>query len=722
MEFVAFILSCALIGPGLVAAAHGSAAPTVATDETPTTLRARIADLVSRVGDGQGPARTRACKLNSMGVCVYTQKEHREAKRAPPANRALDADERALVAAYEAFLAEPAGSAAPEAPAYRYHLARLLTDSGEAARARPHLERLTDGGDASPRAAWAATLLVDGLVQAWTEPPRERRAAAGLELERTLARLRATSLWSTDAALELRARAITIDVGLRWARAMAHLDRGRDAKDPDAAAAAFTACGREFQALHADFWDRHDRAAELLWNAARCFEAAHDVDEALRTYAALVERYPDSEFRAHTLLCLAEIHDALARHGEAAQWYERFAAAEPRHERRARALGRAAELRVALGPHERRVAALAAYEAVYTRSDPRRAAEIRWSAYSVVPRDDAERRAHLAAFLRDYDRKAAPGLRMAAEAELARILLLGSCPKEPVLGALCVTGSPGRAVPLTERGGASRSYGTTRWRSPRRDAADLAEALQHAAAVRAYARAIRWRSSDDASRATAAEAVGAAALLEADVALEAILTGRPPPPRRRPLPLTGEESPGVTPVIPLVRLALATRAGLVDAAAEEVDTVDEAYSEIERHLPDSAAATRARARRGLLHEWLAERLLLATRGSIDRQRLDLLRAGAIVEYRRCLAPAPASLAARESTAYCERRLAALSPGDPAVVTELLGTDPPGYPADRPDVAGPVLDVEEALRLGARASTGSSPPLLSEGNMTQETDR
>ena len=65
--------------------------------------------------------------------------------------------------------------------------------------------------------------------------------------------------------------------------------------------------------------------------------------------------------------------------------------------------------------------------------------------------------------------------------------------------------------------------------------------------------------------------------------------------------------------------------------------------------------------------------------------------------------APASLAAGESVAYCERRLATLAPRDPALIRELLGAEAPGYPADRPDVAGPILDADEALRLGARAA-------------------
>ena len=716
---VAFILSGVLLGPGLPAAADGSAAPTIATGESAAALQARITELVGRVGDGQSPTRTRACKVNSMGFCG-TQKVLREERKVRQASRVLDADEHALIAAYEAFLAAPAGAAAPEAPAYRYHLARLLTDLGEAARARPHLELLTDGSDASRRAAWAAMLLIDGLVRAWTESPREQRDGGRLDLERALARLRTTSMWPTDAALELRALSLTLDAGLWWAQAQAQFERGRDAKDPDAAAAAFAACGREFEAIHAELWDRHDRASELLWNAGRCFEAAHDVEAALRLYAALVERYPGSELGANTLFHIAEIHDGQARHREAVGWYERFVAAAPRHIHHADALRRVAELRAALGPHERRVAALAAYEAYYARLDPRRAAEIRWYAYAQAPRNNAERRAHLAMLLRDHGRQAVPALRPRAEAELARILLLGTCPKELVLGSLCVTGSPGRAVVLSEGSGFSRRYATTRWSSPRRNGADLEEALQHAEAVRAYTRGTRGtrgQRSDELSAALAAEAVAAAALLEADVAFEAILTGRPSPPRPRPLRLTGEEvARGVAPAVPTPRLALAARAGLAGAVAEDVDAVDEAYSVIEEFFADSASATRAWARRGLLREWLAERVLLAaTPDSIDRPAFDELRAAAIAAYRACLAPTPASLAASESTAYCERRLAARSPGDPAVVAELLGTEPPGYPADRPVVEGPVLAVDEALRLGARAVAGDSPPERPDGD-------
>lgn len=619
---------------------------------------------------------------------------------------------RALIAAYEAFLADPAGEAAPEAPAYRYHLAWLLTETGEDARARPHLQRLTVGSDASPRAAWAAELLVDMLVRAWTEGPPEARDAAGIDLERELARLRGTAIWQADAGKELRAAAPMIEVGLRWARAEGHRQRGKAADEPYAAAAAFAACGREFQALHAEFGDRHDRADALLWHAAGCLAAAYELGPALKLFASLVDTYPRSELVEQAMLRSAEIHENLARYGDAVEWYERLAATTPRSRWAPDALARAVALRAALGPPKKLVAALAAYEALFVNRDPRRAAEIRWSGYTSVPRDDASRRAYAEGFLADHGQGTAPTLWLQASAEHARLLFRETCPKGHLLDSLCLAAARAPSAPVSLTKGPAAPVETTRWTSPRRLDARHAAALQEAAAIRAYARARRDELRAEASRRATAEAVAAAALLQADAALEAILTGRPRPLLRGPLHLTVEEA---TPdaahgSIPPRRPTLAARAGLAGSAAEDVDAVDEAYTVIEQLLPGSPAALRARVRKGLLRTWLADRAVLALAAgssAVDRSSVLDLRAEAIVAYRRCLAPEPAALAARESVAQCEHGLAALSPRDPALVAELLGDEPPGYPAARADVAGPVLDADEALRLGACSAAGEA---------------
>ncbi|MEZ4453375.1 MAG: hypothetical protein R3B09_28180, partial [Nannocystaceae bacterium] len=69
----------------LAAAPVDGAPATVETTPAPAStaavsieaLRGTIASLTARVGDGQGPARARACKTNSEGQCVYTEAEHK---------------------------------------------------------------------------------------------------------------------------------------------------------------------------------------------------------------------------------------------------------------------------------------------------------------------------------------------------------------------------------------------------------------------------------------------------------------------------------------------------------------------------------------------------------------------------------------------------------------------------------------------------------------------
>ncbi|WAS89865.1 hypothetical protein [Nannocystis punicea] len=711
----AVALTAALATTLVLGAASTSAAPATApgpaTEGAPLAARREtIAALVARLGDGQRPVLRRACKTNSEGVCVY---QHRAPRREQPLP--LTDDERALLAAYEAFLADDAGAAAPEAAAYRYHLACLLDQVSETALARPHLEHLTSGGDADPRTIWAATLLLDGHVREWTAAGKTdaERYAAGFELKRQLARLRALPLWRADAAQELRATALTIEAGLRWATAVHHRERGRVAADPDAAAAAFAACGREFQALFADYGARHDRASTLLWNAAMCFEAARDVDAALALRVTLVDTFPASEHFADAHFEIALLHDSLGRYEEAAAWYERSAATAWRDHHAVNALARAVELRLALGPRARLVATLGAYEELYRGRDTPRAAEIRWTGYAVVPQDDRARRAYAGAYLRDYGMKGPPTRELEASVELARLLLRSTCPQGHVMEMLCLDRVALDRAPRNRHSPPA----SARWAVSRRPGADHDEALRLAARARSRARYTRLEIHIDYRQAFA-DAVATAALLEADAAFEALLDDRPtsrprvPVPGRAPRRLSPEELPprdlsAPTPV-------LAPLAAIAPALTDDIVALDDAYAAIAELVPDSPSALQARGRQGLLREWLADRAAAPAAGlppSSDRSRIDALRAAALDAYRQCLAPTAAALAAAESVRACERRVAALAPGDSRVVQEMFGPVDPaefGHPASRPDVVPVIADVEEALRIGARLVRAEAP--------------
>ena len=100
-------------------------------------LRATIHRHIAALGDGQGLAPSRGCKTNSEGVCVSRKRKRKKRKlrsERPTSEsraRAPTSAERELIVAYEAYLAHPDAVDAGDRQAFRYHLARLLAETGD---------------------------------------------------------------------------------------------------------------------------------------------------------------------------------------------------------------------------------------------------------------------------------------------------------------------------------------------------------------------------------------------------------------------------------------------------------------------------------------------------------------------------------------------------------------------------------------------------------------
>ncbi|MEZ4380965.1 MAG: hypothetical protein R3A79_06430 [Nannocystaceae bacterium] len=435
-------------------------APPASASDPPAieTLRATIQRHVAALGDGQRPPRTRACKTNSEGVCVYREKKKMKERSASTSSggadtseysRAPTPEERALIAAYEAYLAHPDAADASDRDAARYHLAQLLVETGGVEAALAHLTALTETAASPELAAWAAALLVDALVIQWNlAADLESSRHSTRRLREQLERLESLPLWRHEAARPLREMAPRLAAGIRWREGFAHLERGRDARDLDARSEAFLACADAFLALHADHGAAHDKADTLLWNAARCLEAALDPLAAAAQYARLVELYPDSAHAREATLYVAEIYVAQARYARAVEWYERFAARFAKDRRAPEALAAAVELRAALGPKDALQAALAAYESLYARKDPKRAATIFWSGYALLAADARSRRAYADRYLKVFGHRGGVGREVIAQVALADALSSMTCPLKQTEAGLCVAVSDGEEVGL----------------------------------------------------------------------------------------------------------------------------------------------------------------------------------------------------------------------------------------------------------------------------------
>lgn len=117
-------------------------------------------------------------------------------------------------------------------------------------------------------------------------------------------------------------------------------------------------------AMYLQIWEQYGRAAceaksqscarmeEVLYNAARAFQAARDIDKAIAVRTIMVDPRYHLELTELAKKAPYEIggnYQAMAIYDEAASWYERFARANPATEKAPDALSDALVLRLGLG-------------------------------------------------------------------------------------------------------------------------------------------------------------------------------------------------------------------------------------------------------------------------------------------------------------------------------------------------------------------------------------
>jgi tetratricopeptide (TPR) repeat protein len=648
-----------------------------------------------------------------------------------------------LLAAYEAYLAHPDAADASDRDAVRYHLAQLLAETGDVEAALAHLIALTESATSPELAAWAGALLVDELVLQWSVVDVEARLQGARRLKEQLTRLQSLPLWRHEAARPLRELAPRLDAGIRWREGVIHRDRGRNARRPDERSAAFLACADAFLALHADYGANHDKADTLLWNAATCLNAGLQPMAAVAQFERLLELYPDSYHARESTIYVAGILTVQARYARAVEWYERFAARFPKDSDAPTALAIAIELRAALGPKDALEADLSAYESLYKRKDPKRAARILWSGYALLATDDRSRRAYAERYLKIYGHRGGRGREVIAEVALADAIRSQTCPLKQTESGLCVAAASGKEVSLrfTDSPVVGRHQLPTRELHRRRNA-------DAEASLRGFRRAliilentrIDVPPDDTRQLRDLAYASARAWLALADALFETLLDGSNPalasgPPPKKPdprsspwssysRPLRGHEAASIA-----VEARLSALAGVRGPLAEVIDRLERAYASLEEHHVGTPSAAIASARRGQLSEWLMDHVLLgetspsrpcestghrSRRCTTTKERYDALRGASRDAYARCVAQMRHGAVADETAELCLRKLAILDPTNPAHLPEMFGTSGP-YDAEEPaalaDRAGVVTDYETACSATehATATADASDP-------------
>ncbi len=388
-------------------------------------------------------AQGKACKVNTEGVCVYKEKK-KEKKVGTSTDSKTDvnreypeseytSEESEMITAYDTYQKYVKNPKDPELPKIVYHRVKLMMMHNKFKEAKPLAIDLISKFDGSVYAAWAAEMLVDILTIAWTNQGNspEDDIKASNELEEWAKKLQKAKVWKHEEADRVRETVPELLAGIGWKRAMAYQTQGQQG-DPQ----GYKKCGNEFVQIWNDF-EKHPRAATLLFNAARCFEAGYLVGNAINMRKELLSRYPKSEHAKQTLRELGQNYQAIAYYEDAATRFEEYATQNPKDNFSSEALNNAYLFRLGLGQQEKAAADLAKYEDFYKKKDVTTAAKIYWSKHSLLT-DDASKLAHAKAYLSTYGGKGGADRQAVAEASIGQILWRQSCDKE-LLYDSCIT-------------------------------------------------------------------------------------------------------------------------------------------------------------------------------------------------------------------------------------------------------------------------------------------
>jgi len=337
----------------------------------------------------------------------------------PPSNakrpRPIPPPQRRLLAAFETYL--KLAPAAPERVPILYRRARIYYEYDHHPRAVKLLSQLVTDHPGHHLTTLAAQLLLDSLNLL------RRRA----ELARWVDRILAEPKLAQGPLGESLTR-----IKLAVARKRAEQLQG-DGK--------YEACGQRYLQLVAQQPTSRHRA-ELLYNAAICFDLAKLHDRAIAARKNLITSTPKAQLVPRVLLQVAHRYAAQKKEALAAHFLEWFAQRFPGEREAPDALKRAFALRLASGEHDKARANAKLFAVKYARRRrfARDAARLELALGGIFEDrgDHAGAARHYAGVLRRWGR-AARGVGLLARVKLAESLWASACPVKGVHGVCAAT-------------------------------------------------------------------------------------------------------------------------------------------------------------------------------------------------------------------------------------------------------------------------------------------
>jgi hypothetical protein len=574
------------------------------------------------------PPRSKRCKTNAEGMCVYSTKRVPEQIQPKP----YDDDSRERLEAYAIYEAHVAPSEALRELRYRH--IHLHMDHDDFAGAAPLLERYVVDYDGHLSAVWAAHMLLDALMIPWLTRKDVQPTA---ELLVWLDRLPTLELWQQRPQADtLRESIPTLRAGAMWQLAMHARDEAHVAwtSDPPQPSDGFRRCADIFVEIFNAF-ENHERAATLLWNAADCSLANNDVGQALSLYGRLLERFPDSEHARDTLASLADLEQALFMIERAATHALQLVRRYPKHERASEMLERAYENERALGRDGDEIVEL--YVKLFARKRPDQVARMLWRHRPSAP---GERLVHAKDFYSSTLARSWPDGQLDAARTITELSWAGACRDRLDPLGLCVSrGEPRPSSACTLGPG---SLPRVRPRVGKR----VDEAVQHARALSKLLVSRYQYAVDDVP--ITIKATAAAEFYQLEPVLEALMIA----------------GPNATDV------------------ASQAKQLDDGYRSVAAH-GDPEYAVRAHGRRALVWEMIANAGLTRRDGICEPTRADTKAAieHATQAHEACVQVAIETQWFDAHAHRCEAALASIAPHVHSTVVEFVG---------EPKVSGPSI--------------------------------
>lgn len=386
--------------------------------------------------------RGKACTMQMDGTCVYREKKQRRKKINKDTSTDTAAEfpetpyseqEEKMLGSYDIYQKYVKKKDDKELPKIQYHRAKIMMAHNKFDEAKPITIDLIENFDGTIYAAWAGAMLIDLLTIKWSDKDNspEQTIAASEELEKWALAIQDKKLYKHAESEAVRNAVPTLLAGIRWKKAEAYQEQGKQG-DRD----GFVRCGEEYASIYNDY-EQHDRADTLLFNAARCFEAAYLIGNAVKMRKVMLSEFPNSQHYQQTLRELGLNYQAIAFYGDAAEHFEQYADKYSKDEFASTALQNAYLFRLGLGEEAKAEEDLSKYEGLYKRKDPSTAAKIFWSKHELLDTDD-KRMSHAKAYIKTYGNKGGVDRRIVAEAAIGQILWRRSCDKE-LLYDSCLT-------------------------------------------------------------------------------------------------------------------------------------------------------------------------------------------------------------------------------------------------------------------------------------------